>query len=124
MKRFLFALLFFSYLNAEEEVAFFDDSLPYECEEMSCEPPTAREERCLFEQICQESHRLYNSLDCRGKVRAIELSKECEDKDCAVQMAAREMSERQMRAYREEKTFSQQLEKKAGQTPYQRRFGN
>lgn len=118
------ALLMATLPLTEDEVAFFDDPLPYECEEMSCEPPTAREERDLFCCICQETLRLYNSLDCRGKVRAIELSKELDDKDCAVQLAAKEMSERQIRAYREDKTFSQQLEKKAGQTPYQRRFGN
>lgn len=124
MKRLLSCLLLTAIPQENDEVAFFADPLPYECEEMNCEPPSAREERDLFSCLCHESVRLYNSLDCRGKIRAIELSQELDDADCAVQIAAREMGERQMRAFRDEKTFSERLEKKAGQVPYQRRFGN
>ena len=120
----IFSLLLTSMPLFSEELALFDDPIPLDCEEQACDPPSELEERNLFAQINCESHRLYNSLDCRGKVRAIELAELYGDKNVAVQIAAEEMSRRQILDYHEKKTFSQQLEKKAGQVPYQRRFGN
>lgn len=72
-----------------------------DCLEDPClSPPTAKEERLLFLEINAESHRLYNSLDCEGKKRAIELSKAYANKDCAVQEAAIEMGQRRAKLYK------------------------
>ena len=97
-------------------LSFCDDC----CE---CSPPSACEERALLDSVCCENQRLYHSLDCWGKCRAIELSKECESKDCAIEAAAKEMAERKRNEYPNQKTYKKQTQEQSGQNLYNERFG-
>lgn len=94
------------------------------CENVEeCYLPSAREEKWLFAQINAESRRLYNSLDCKGKVRALALSKSFQNKNLAVQEAAKEMGQRQKTEYPNQKTYNEKIEEQAGQDPFRKRFG-
>ncbi len=94
------------------------------CEnEQQCYLPTAREENWLFSQINSESRRLYNSLDCEGKNRALILSKTFQNKNLAIQEAAKEMGQRQKNEYPNQEDYNEFIEEQAGQDPFRRRFG-
>lgn len=90
---------------------------------VECVPPTSCEEQEFLSQIDCMNRRLYNSLDCEGKKRALELFPYYEDKNCAVQQAAKEMGQQELFEQREKKTYSQQLEEKSSQEKYNSRFG-
>ncbi|MDN3507223.1 MAG: hypothetical protein P0S96_08355 [Simkaniaceae bacterium] len=88
-----------------------------------CEPPSACDERMILDGACCENQRLYHSLDCWGKCRAIELSKECESIDCAIETAAREMACRQRGEYPNQKTYKKRTQEQSNQNLYDERFG-
>ncbi|MBS0628780.1 MAG: hypothetical protein JSS30_00980 [Verrucomicrobia bacterium] len=88
-----------------------------------CTTPCGEEECALLMQISPESRRLYNTLDCEGKNRAIELSICYCDKDCAVEEAAYEMYCRQRGQYPNLEEYEEQIEDESGQNSYNRRFG-
>lgn len=115
---------FATLLSMEEEVVFFqDDSLDQSLQE-DCTPPSAREEKDLFSQISVESRRLYNSLDCEGKNRALELSHKYQRKNEAVQEAAKEMGKRQQNCYPYQQNYQKQLEDRSKQDNYDDRYGH
>ena len=107
----------------EEEVAFFSDDVTKQSEQEMCDPLCSDEEQFLVEQLNPTSRRLYNSLDGRGKLRAIELAKTHEDKNKAVQIAANEMAKRQNDEYPFQKDYQEQLEERSRLKPYTRRYG-
>ena len=88
-----------------------------------CVLPTAREEKALFNQINCESRRLYNSLDCEGKRRALFLANQFENKNLAVQQAAKEMSLRQREKVLDPYDFDEEINQENGQAPLEKRFG-
>lgn len=91
----------------------------------TCSPPSAREERALFSCITEESYRLYNSLDCLGKNRVMELLTEYEDPNCAIQEAARELGQRQLEEYYCTPEYKRRTEESGGQSyEYSDRFGH
>lgn len=72
-------------------------SYPPACQEQTeCVLPTAREERDLLPNLNCEGRRLYQSLDCLAKRRALDLAPQMADKNVAVQEAAKEMGRRQL----------------------------
>lgn len=85
---------------------------------------TFEEEECDFiSELSCETRRLYNSLDCEGKNRAIELAICYGNIDCAVEQAAWEMYLRQRRQYPNLEDYEQRVEDESGQNAYNRRFG-
>lgn len=88
-----------------------------------CASPCGEEECSLLVQISWESRRLYNTLDCEGKNRAVELSICYSDKDCAVEHAAYEMYCRQRGEYPSLENYEEEIEDESGQNAYDRRFG-
>jgi len=119
------ALLIATVLQAtsEEEVVFFSDDVTKQSEQEMCEPLCSDEEETLMSQLNPIARRLYNSLDGRGKLRAIELSKVYENKNEAVEIAASEMARRQKDEYPFQKDYQEQLEERARVKPYTRRYG-
>lgn len=108
---------------AEEEIAFFSDDVTIQSEKDMCEPLCVEDERVLIEQLNPETVRLYNSLDGKGKLRAIELSGTHEDKNKAVRIAAEELAQRQNQEYPFQKDYQEQLDERARLKPYRRRYG-
>ena len=108
---------------AEEEIVFFSDDVTQQSEKEMCNPLCEGEERTLTCQLNPETLRLYNSLDGKGKLRAIELAKACEDKNKAVRIAAKEMAKRQSDEYPFQQDYQQQLEERARLKPYTKRYG-
>lgn len=98
-------------------------SLFEECDRDFCTIPNTKEEKQLLKNVCQESRRLYQSLDCEGKNKAIFLANQLEDKDQAIQEAAREMAQRQRLEFPNQDNYSKQTQKKSGQYLYNDRFG-
>jgi len=93
------------------------------CQE-ECTLPDPCEEESLFASINQESRRLYNSLDCEGKNRAICLSKQYANKNKAVEKAAKEMGRRQLEMQSDFKDYQEQKQQQGGQDYYNNnRFG-
>lgn len=125
MKR---SLQIFFFLAATPLLAGVDSPITY-CDPLECLMPDycttpCSESECEFlEQISCESRRLYNSLDCEGKNRAIEIAHCYCDKDCAVEQAAREMCLRQKGQYPNLEDYEERVEGQAGQNAYNRRFG-
>lgn len=104
-----------------EPIAYRD---PLECLMPSCyQTPCGEEECCLLVQLSPESLRLYNTLDCQGKNRALELSICYCDKDCAVEQAAYEMYCRQRGEYPYLEDYEERIEDESGQNAYNSRFG-
>lgn len=109
--------------TSEEEFAFFSDDVTKQSEKEICEPLCSDEEETLINQLNSTARRLYNSLDRKGKLRAIELSKIHENKNEAVEIAASEMARRQKDEYPFQKDYQEQLEERARLKPYTRRYG-
>ncbi|NGX26506.1 MAG: hypothetical protein K940chlam6_00430 [Chlamydiae bacterium] len=112
MCKILFFLLIMTNVLAQE-----DDCRDY------CIPPSSKEEYELMTNVNCESKRLYHSLDCWGKNRAIELSKDCENNNIAIQEAAKEMARRQKNEYPNQKDYQQRVQERSGQYLYNERFG-
>ncbi len=93
------------------------------CENPSPTPPSEEEQNLLFSQINSESRRLYNSLDCEGKKRAVELSPQFRDKNRAIQQAAKEMAVRQRAEFPNQDTYQKQEDDLSGQDEYNNQFG-
>lgn len=110
-------------LATQEDLSLSFDEAIEQNEQCPCVVPNPYEEKELFSQVSKSSRQLYNSLDCIGKQRAIELSKVCEDKNCAIEQAAREMSRRQNGEYPFQEDYQRQRELRNGSKPYNRRFG-
>ena len=89
-----------------------------------CTPPSDEKECELLLQLSCETRRLYHSLDCEGKNRAIALSLRSLDKESAVEQAAREMGRRQWEQYPNQLDYEEQIEDQTGQNAYERRFGD
>jgi len=104
VKRLIFLSLFLS-------LPLLADSI---CEEEECD---------FLSELSCETRRLYNSLDCEGKNRAIELAICYGNRDCAVEQAAWEMYLRQRRQYPNLEDYEQRVEDESGQNAYNRRFG-
>ncbi len=106
---------------------FFATSLlanPCCIDDGDCCPPSEKAENAFVCDIKCESRRLYFSLDCEGKHRAMALAKEMDSKDQAVQTAAKEMAKRRHGAYPNQNTYQRQIEKRGGQEGYDDRFGS
>ncbi|NGX59647.1 MAG: hypothetical protein KR126chlam3_00802 [Chlamydiae bacterium] len=88
-----------------------------------CTLPSAKEEHALICHLCLDCKRLYHSLDCEGKNRAIELAKTCENKSLAIEQAAMEMACRQRDEYPNQKDYKKQIQERSGQNLYSERFG-
>jgi len=88
-----------------------------------CNAPTTQEEQALLSHVRKESKRLYHSLDCEGKNKAIALSKKYPDKNKAIEEAAIDMSHRQREEYPNQKDYQDQLQERSGQDEYDQRFG-
>lgn len=88
-----------------------------------CSAPCGECECDFLSQISCETRRLYNSLDCEGKNRAMALAHCYSDQDCAVEQAAHEMFLRQKGLYPYLRDYEQDIEEQAGQNAYNRRFG-
>ena len=108
---------------ADEEVAFFSDDVTNQSEKEMCESLCTKDECALLKYLTPASRRLYNSLDKKGKLRAIELGCICKNKNCAVRIAAEEMAKRQNQEYPFQKDYQEQTEERAQLKPYNRRFG-
>lgn len=105
-------------------MASLSDAISY-CDplEFLCTTPCGEEEYDFLAQLSCETRRLYNSLDCVGKNRALELSLCYCDIDCAVEQAAREMYCRQRGEYPNLEGYEERVEDESGQNAYNRRFG-
>lgn len=94
-----------------------------DCQKNWCIPPNAKEERELLSHVNCESRRLYHSLDCEGKNKALLLSEHYENKNLAIQEAAKEMAKRQLEEYPNQKTYQKQIQERSGQYLYNNKFG-
>lgn len=94
-----------------------------DCQRDFCSPPSLREERELLSGVCCESRRLYFSLDCEGKNKAVILAERFENKNLAIQEAAKEMAKRQLVEYPNQETYQKQIQERSGQYLYNDRFG-
>lgn len=109
--------------SVEDEVAFFSDDVTCQTEEEMCVMPSECEEQGLLNRLTPEGIRLYNSLDGRGKMRAVELLDKGTTPQLAVETAAEEMACRQNGEYPFKKDYQEELEERARLKPYTRRFG-
>lgn len=118
MKHFFFLSIFLTLPLLAENCELLESLTP-DC----CITPSGEEECGFLSVLSCESRRLYQSLDCEGKNRAIELALCYEDKDCAVEQAAWEMYQRQQGQYPNLEDYEQRVEDESGQNAYNRRFG-
>lgn len=94
-----------------------------DCQRDFCHPPSLQEERDLLDGVYCESRRLYFSLDCEGKNKAIYLLQLHYDKNMAIQEAAKDMARRQLEEYPNQNTYQKQIQERSGQYLYNDRFG-
>ncbi len=102
---------------------FFNNNSSAPSIEQDCILPSTEREKELFKALTKENKRLYNSLDCKGKRRALSLSRQLRDKNQAVQQAAKETGTRQKDEYPNQKDFQKQLQERSGQDAYNKRYG-
>lgn len=113
-------MLLLPFATIMEPIAYCD---PLDYMVLDCSPPSWECECELLSQISCDSRRLYQSLDCRGKNRAIQLAPCYCDKNEAVAQAACEMAFRQLVQYPNQTEYDEEIEDQTGQTAYNRRFG-